>query len=244
MKLDADTIAVLGVLRDHKDPSPSSFYPYWNIEDKTGLTPQRIHASLMFLYNQGCAVFAEPSLTKESTFITIVHHYPMWGVARLTAEGLRLSKKMLPQQSPPKPSYIPALYPLPADASWADVEIAFASNDSLRISYKNSGSKRFTFAEFGFKDHRKGDLPNANWECLRTILAPCKGAFCDWSPDINSTLQKRIQAINRKLKEITGLAQNPIVYQKNLTKVIGTRKAGYWIKLRLKPLPIDSSSDE
>lgn len=244
MELDADTIAVLGILRDHKDPSPTSFYPYWNIEDKTGLTPQRIHASLMFLYNQGYAVFIEPSLTRESTFITMVHHYPNWGVARLTAEGLRVSKKILPQQSPPRPAHLPACYPLPADADWADVEIAFVSNDSLRISYKNSAPRRFTFAEIGFKDRRKGDLPDKNWECLRDILAPCKEVFCDWRPEINPALQKRIQTINHKLRELTGLPQNPIIYLKNLTKVIGTRKAGYWIKLRLRPLPTHSSPDE
>lgn len=120
----------------------------------------------------------------------------------------------------------------PSETTWEDITILI-SKDSLHIKIKGLNSSRYTFAELGFKDGRKGDLPDSNWEFLRDELAECNGIYTDWPPYQTSKIQKRIQIINKRLKQILHMEERPIIYSNNLFKYCGKKKAGYLIKFHL-----------
>ncbi|RJQ74156.1 MAG: hypothetical protein C4519_17170 [Desulfobacteraceae bacterium] len=104
-----------------------------------------------------------------------------------------------------------SIFPSPPDLRWEEVVISFVSNDSIRIQARGK-SERFTFAEIGFKDGRKGDLPDSIWKFFRDGLA-ANGGEIHWKTKLDSTDKGKLKAIISKLrarlKSITGLKEDP-----------------------------------
>ena len=94
-------------------------------------------------------------------------------------------------------------------SSWDEVQITFVSNESIRIQAGDL-DKPFSYAELGFKDGRKVDTPDTRW---RTLQKLAQHGEISWETDtdqkIRNIAQKAIQDIRKKLKEITGLEDDP-----------------------------------
>ena len=94
-------------------------------------------------------------------------------------------------------------------SSWDEVQITFVSNESIRIQAGDL-DKPFSYAELGFKDGRKVDTPDTRW---RTLQKLAQHGEISWKTDtdqkIRNIAQKAIQDIRKKLKEITGLEDDP-----------------------------------
>jgi hypothetical protein len=114
-----------------------------------------------------------------------------------------------PEHTPGK-SRVSARFPAPEGLTWKEVTIAFVSNDSIRVS-AHSKSKRFTFAEAGFKDGRKGDLPDTLWDILR-VLARHGGEVdrgSKTSQKVKGQMKAAIKEIRKRLKALVGIADDP-----------------------------------
>lgn len=119
-------------------------------------------------------------------------------IAELIEPGRELAGKSLPL----------VRFPVPPGTRWEDIRISIVSKDSLRISVKGGDSRRLMFSDIGFKDGRKGDLPDVTWEFFKE-LARRGGEMTGWPPATTRTVQKRVQAVRRKLKAVTGLVEDP-----------------------------------
>ncbi len=106
-------------------------------------------------------------------------------------------------------------FPTPEGTSWVEVTMEIVSKDSSRIKVRDI-ARKFTFAEIGFKDNRKGDLPDLNWETL-IDFAQNSGTI-DFHSNISEStkrqLKKRVQTINKRLKSIMSISKNPIIYDR------------------------------
>ncbi len=90
--------------------------------------------------------------------------------------------------------------------SWADVTIAFKSNDSVLIKIKGHDLKRFTFAEIGFKDGRRGDMPDTKWDLLMGAAQGGKNEM----PDGPKNLKQAVSTIRKRLRAVIQLKGDPI----------------------------------
>ena len=122
-------------------------------------------------------------------------------------------------------------FPMPEGSTWADVEIRFTSDFEAQISVAGRTEVR-TYIEMGFEDGRKGKQnpkPDQNWEVLRTF-AQRDGAFGSTKEAYKwPKIEKRVQAINTRLKKLFGFSEKTIKYD---------RKArAYKTKVRLVPPP-------
>ncbi|MDI6733384.1 MAG: hypothetical protein QME51_04595 [Planctomycetota bacterium] len=108
-------------------------------------------------------------------------------------------------------------FPTPAGTKWGEITIQFVSNDSVKISVKGIAPQRFTFAEMGFKDRRKGDLPNKLWEILK-YLAKEKGSLSWDSDKAEPKLQQNISRLRRQLKRFFVLKDDPFLSYKQVGK--------------------------
>lgn len=92
---------------------------------------------------------------------------------------------------------------------WEDVTITFISHDSVRIEAGDL-DKRLHFAEMGFKDGRKGDIPDTRWAILREFAA--RNGTISWG-DINvkhsDKMKSAIKDIRKRLKAVLGIAEDP-----------------------------------
>jgi hypothetical protein len=94
---------------------------------------------------------------------------------------------------------------------WSEVTFEFVSKDSVRISARNE-SKRYTFAELGFKDGRKGDLPNILWDCLYLDFAPNHGEVThrtNIDPNRKRQLKTIVKRLRPLLKKIMNIDTDP-----------------------------------
>ncbi len=139
---------------------------------------------------------------------------------------LKLSKKDKTKEvtKPPlsKPSSKEPLvkFPTPPGTRWEDVRIGIVSNDSIKITAKEV-HKRFTYAEIGFKDGRKGDLPDKQWDVLKDF-AEANGEISWGSKWTRPRLQKRIQTIRKRLQAIMDINDDPF-YPYQTTKSYKTK---------------------
>jgi hypothetical protein len=98
-------------------------------------------------------------------------------------------------------------FPTPPGTRWEDVTIQVVSNDSIKITAKGV-YKTFTYAEIGFKDKRKGDLWDSQWEVLMA-LAEENGEISWDCKNAQLRLQKKIQTIRRRLQALMGIEEDP-----------------------------------
>ena len=56
-------------------------------------------------------------------------------------------------------------FPTPPGTTWNDIQIEIVSNDSLRVRVRGK-TKRFAAIDIGFRDGRKRDLLNRQWDTL------------------------------------------------------------------------------
>ena len=95
--------------------------------------------------------------------------------------------------------------------TWEEVKLEFVSNDSLRIKARNI-TKRYTYAELGFKDNRKGDLPDSKWEILKEGFARFAGEL-SWETPIDprwkKNLKSTVKELRKRLKSIMSIDDDP-----------------------------------
>ncbi|RJP75715.1 MAG: hypothetical protein C4524_11510 [Candidatus Zixiibacteriota bacterium] len=104
-----------------------------------------------------------------------------------------------------------ARFPSPPGLRWEEVVISFVSNDSIKIQAQGT-SVRFTFAEIGFKDGRKGDLPDSLWIFFRDALA-ANGGEIRWKTKLTGGQRgkekAKISELRRRLKMIIEISDDP-----------------------------------
>ncbi len=91
--------------------------------------------------------------------------------------------------------------------SWADVEIAFVSNDSVRIKIKGQKVERFTFSDINFKDGRRGDMPDTKWDLLMETAEKGKNELPD-----KGNLKQAVLVIRKRLRAIIPLEGDPLTW--------------------------------
>jgi len=94
----------------------------------------------------------------------------------------------------------------PPNTTWKMVKIKFVSEDSVRVSVK-SVHGRYTFAEMGFKDNRKYNSPNTQWEVLRW-LAKINREF-SWQEETAIYGRKRFSRLRERLRAFFGIEDDP-----------------------------------
>lgn len=96
---------------------------------------------------------------------------------------------------------------------WGEVCMTFVSNDSIKLQARDI-CERYTFAEIGFKDRRKGDLPDSRWEVLRDDFAENEGEISFKNRKTQWDLKAAVKEINQRLRTIFPIQENPISYDK------------------------------
>lgn len=99
-------------------------------------------------------------------------------------------------------------FPTPADTKWKDISIEIVSNDSVRIKL-GSITEIYTAYDMGFRDHRKKNMLNKQWEVLM-YFAECRGEFSWKSENAVPGIQKHVQLLRNALKTFFDLTDNPI----------------------------------
>ena len=118
------------------------------------------------------------------------------------------------QDKAPSPKKAPTKIPFVAfpkidDLHSSEVEIAFVSDESILIKARGQ-HKRFTFAEAGFKDRRRGDLPNSRWAVLRDLAESNTNIL----EDKHGATKTAAHKIRSALKKLVGMEDDPIPYDK------------------------------
>ncbi|MFB0563285.1 MAG: hypothetical protein ACETWM_18950 [Candidatus Lokiarchaeia archaeon] len=106
-----------------------------------------------------------------------------------------------------KPTRAVLKFPTPPNTTWDKVKIQFISECSVRIMI-GSVQKTYTYEQIGFKDNRKIDSPDKQWEFLR-YLAQSVGKL-SWQEELAIPYpKKRIQEIRKRLRTFMGLEDDP-----------------------------------
>lgn len=103
-------------------------------------------------------------------------------------------------------------FPSPPDLRWKDVTIEFVSDQSVRVTALDK-SRRYTFAEIGFKDGRRGDMPDGRWAYLR-LFAKMHGEIppsTDLGAKIWRGVPKAVQDIRQRLQVFMGINEDPFM---------------------------------
>ncbi len=99
-------------------------------------------------------------------------------------------------------------FPTPEGMCWEEVEIDLVSRDSLVVRVGDT-KKRYHGFDMGFRDGRRVDMLNRQWELLET-LAENRGVL-DWqSTGLKRPTQKRVEELNKTLKSFFGMNDNPM----------------------------------
>jgi hypothetical protein len=100
----------------------------------------------------------------------------------------------------------------PGAADWRNVEIVFLSDFRVQIRMNGKQSEPTNYAELGFDDGRS-ENPNRAWLALRS-LAESGGLLREGSAlgEPWPKVEKRIQEIRRRLRELFGISADPIPF--------------------------------
>jgi len=101
----------------------------------------------------------------------------------------------------------PSKFPTPPNTTWKMVSIQFVSDRSVRVMV-GLVDKTYTFEEMGFKDNRKVDSPDKQWEVLR-CLAKNRGELSKQKGTAIQYGEKRVQGIRKKLRTFMGIEDDP-----------------------------------
>ena len=98
----------------------------------------------------------------------------------------------------------------PPGLRWEEVTITFISDDSIKVEARGH-TEKYTFAEIGFKDRRKGDLPDTRWGTLKTI-AEHEGEV-PWKANLTQEqrhqLKKIVSDLRKRLKALMQIDDDP-----------------------------------
>ena len=97
--------------------------------------------------------------------------------------------------------------------NWEQVSIDILDNDTMRYKIGKGEWKRVNYAEFGFKDNRKG-LPNKLWSIFREMAKHNNGGFIKMRTVSN--ISKDIDRIRGILRQFFGIQEIPIKYEKKV----------------------------
>lgn len=132
-----------------------------------------------------------------------------------------------PQEPPSARAGTAGRFPSPPNLRWEEITITYFQNDAVKIKARDVEGK-YTFAEMGFKDGRKGDAPNSKWNLLREGFAVRKGAIT-WDDEIGKKVQDNLKKsssdIARTLRTFFDLKESPF-HRYRLDR-------GYLLKLNL-----------
>lgn len=114
-------------------------------------------------------------------------------------------------------------FPTPGGTRWEDITIEIRSDDSARIKVDDF-VKTYTAIEMGFRDGRRGDRPNLQWDLL--VLFAEKNGILSWeSGNGGPVIYKKIQRLKDVLKAFFQLRDSPVkTYQK---------KSGYMTRFKI-----------
>lgn len=140
------------------------------------------------------------------------------------------SRNLSTQISKPSIKTPLAKFPTPPGTKWDDVTIQFISDESIKISAKGV-SKEFNYAEIGFKDNRRGVVPDNQWKVLQH-LAKCNGEI-SWKSETESLkdfpkFPKRIEILRKRLKDIMGIDEDPFYPYKEIKSYKSKFKIEYF----------------
>lgn len=117
-------------------------------------------------------------------------------------------------------------FPTPEGTKWENILIEIISRDSVKIT-ANGVSQRYTALDMGFRDKRKGDLPNEQWDLLLSFAE--QGGVFNWSSTRSRVnLYKSIQHLKRTLCSFFQIDEPPIKTYK--------KRQGYVAKFRISDL--------
>ena len=109
----------------------------------------------------------------------------------------------------------PKLFPTPPGTQWKDIQIDMVSRESL-VARVGGITKRFHGFDMGFRDGRRVDMLNKQWDLLET-LAMNNGTLNWDAKGFKRPTQKRIEELNKVLRYFFGLTDNPIApYKKKV----------------------------
>jgi hypothetical protein len=101
-------------------------------------------------------------------------------------------------------------FPSPPDLRWDEVNIFFVSDTSIKIRARDI-SKTFTFAEIGFKDRRKGDMPDSRWAILKRFAE--RQGRVEYADKLDCKTFDRMKAavkdLRKRLCSIMGITDDP-----------------------------------
>jgi hypothetical protein len=100
------------------------------------------------------------------------------------------------------------VFPTPDGATWEDIQIKLVSRDSLTVR-AGKVTKQYHGFDLGFRDRRKVDRLNQQWELLETFAQ--NDGILNWqSVGSQRGTQKRVEALNKLLRAFFRLPDNPI----------------------------------
>ena len=105
-------------------------------------------------------------------------------------------------------------FPTPTGTQWKDIRIDMVSRESLVVRVGGI-TKRFHGFDMGFRDRRRVDMLNKQWDLLET-LAMNNGTLNWDAKGFKRPTQKRIEELNKLLRYFFGLPDNPIAPYKKL----------------------------
>lgn len=103
-------------------------------------------------------------------------------------------------------------FPTPTGFNWEKIVIQIKSHDSAQIKAGDI-TQRVLAADMGFRDKRRGDMLNKQWDLLR-LLAERNGYLSWKSTGARHELKKRIYELNKTLKNYFGLSDKPISWSR------------------------------
>ena len=106
-------------------------------------------------------------------------------------------------------------FPVPAHAGWQDVSIRFTSDFQIQAKIRGQPTEARTYAGLGFEDRRgKTGKPDVQWRLLEHFVRNGGVVESHRGTDFKSrhALQKGVQKLRQRLKEVFGLDDDPIEY--------------------------------
>jgi hypothetical protein len=150
---------------------------------------------------------AERLLADPDAVSRLLGVLPDLGVEATALGPNSASTSLRPPASPPRNV---VTFPSPPGLRWEEVTFQFVSDTSVRV-HARGVAEVYTFAEMGFKDGRRGDMPNLLWQLLRELARG--GGQISWEHAGDSPLQPRykgrVRDLRKRLRAVLGIKADP-----------------------------------